>query len=96
VRSAPARRYNPPMTAEELDRLDEAFRALSYRETDPAPARVEVQRFNAEIERQRALLASARAGEALTPQREVELRAAAILYANERDRIVRRFGLRAF
>jgi hypothetical protein len=82
------------MTAEELDRFDKAFRALACRETDSAPARMEVQRYNAEVERQRALLASARAGEQLTPQSEVELRAAAILYANERDRIVRRFGLR--
>jgi hypothetical protein len=96
VQSAGAGAYNPRMTAEELDRLDQAFRALSCRETDPAPVRVEVQRFNTEIERPRALLASARAGEALTPQSEVELRAAAILYTNERDRIVRRFGLRAF
>jgi len=89
-----ASRYTAPMTAEELDRLEKAFRALAFRETDPAVARLEVQRYNAEVERQRALLASARNGEALTPQSEVELRAAAVLYANERDRIVRRFGLR--
>ncbi len=82
------------MTAEELERMETAFRTLSLRETDPVPARVAVQRYNAEVERQRAVLASARAGGPLSPQSEVELRAAAVLYANERDRIVQRFGLR--
>ncbi len=81
------------MTPDELDRIDSAFRALAVREGDSAHARLAVRRFNAEIERQRAAIAAARAGKELTPQSEVELRAAAVLYTDERDRIVRRFGL---
>jgi hypothetical protein len=83
------------MTAEELEVMDRAFRLLAVRENDSAAARLAVRRFNAEVEQQRAMLATARSGKLLTPEGEVELRAAAVLYAEERDRIVRRFGLHA-
>jgi hypothetical protein len=57
-----------------------------------------VQRFNVQVEAQRLLLERARAkhdsGERVPDELQVELRATAVLYGVERDRIVRSLGLR--
>jgi hypothetical protein len=84
------------MSPEELDRIDQALRSLNGGTETPSEAWDAIQRFNAEIERQRAAVAAARlAAGAVRPEVEVELRAAAVLYADERERLVRRFRLRS-
>jgi hypothetical protein len=61
-------------------------------------AKSAVHRFNLQVEVQRLLLERARAkhdaGERVPADLQVELRAAAVLYSVERDRIVRSCGLR--
>jgi hypothetical protein len=84
------------MSPEELDRIDQALRSLTGSAETPAEAWDAIQRYNAEIGRQRAAVAAARsAAGGVRPETEVELRAAAVLYADERDRLVRRFRLRS-
>ncbi|HET9597435.1 MAG TPA: hypothetical protein VFP65_17735 [Anaeromyxobacteraceae bacterium] len=82
------------MSPEELDRIEHELKILSAAEARPDACEA-IQRYNAEIERHRAAIAAARREGAVKPEVEVELRAAAILYAVERERLVRRFGLRA-
>jgi hypothetical protein len=83
------------MSPEELDRIDGALRILNGGSETPSEAWDAIRSFNAEIGRQRAAVAAARtAAGAVKPEVEVELRAAAVLYADERERLVRRFRLR--
>jgi len=82
------------MTPEELDRIDHELRSLSVADARPDVCET-IQRYNAEIERHRAIIAAARQAGVVQPELAVELRAAAVLYAVERERLVRRFRLRS-
>jgi hypothetical protein len=82
------------MSLEELDRIEHELKILSMADAR-ADACDAIQRYNTEIERHRATIAAARQAGMVRPEIEVELRAAAVLYAVERERLVRRFGLRA-
>ena len=83
------------MSPEDLDRIDQALRTLTGGAETPAEAWDAIQRYNVEIERHRATVAAVRTAGVVRPEVEVELRAAAVLYADERDRLVRRFRLRS-
>jgi AMMECR1 domain-containing protein len=82
------------MSLEELDRIEQELKILNAAEAR-ADACDAIQRYNKEIERHRATIAAARQAGVVRPDVEVELRAAAVLYADERERLVRRFGLRS-
>jgi hypothetical protein len=89
------------MTSEDLDCIDGAFSALVVDESCSAGAKSAALRFNARIEQERSRFSGAgatraRAGE-VSAELEIELRAAAAMFAVERDRIVRlwRIPLRA-
>jgi hypothetical protein len=84
------------MTLEELEAIDRALSQLAVDEGDPARAKNEVKRFNAELQKGRARLASVRAamqGSSVPPELEVELRAYALMFARERERIAELWGM---
>jgi hypothetical protein len=84
------------MTSEELDRLDGALKPLAV-SSAPAQARDAVRALNGELERARAQVAAAREVHgrtgAISAEVETLLRAYAVMYAQERERIVRHWGI---
>jgi hypothetical protein len=65
-------------------------------EGDSKRAKSEVTRFNAELQQGRARLASVRSamqGSSVPPELEIELRAYALMFAKERERIADLWGM---
>lgn len=85
------------MTIEDLDRIDRDLKVLVVRPADTARARNIALTFNAEVQQARARLACVRTTHAesrvISPELAVELEAYAVMYAVERERIVRQWGL---
>jgi hypothetical protein len=84
------------MTSEELDRLDGALKPLVVSAV-PAQAREAVRALNVELERARAHVAAAREVHRRTGtislEVQTQLRAYAVMYAQERERVVRHWGI---
>lgn len=84
------------MTSEDLDGLDAALKPLVV-SAAPALAREAVRVLNAELEAARAQVAAAREVHSRTGAISVEietlLRAYAVMYAQERERLVRHWGI---
>jgi hypothetical protein len=87
------------MTREELDRIDFELRPIAIGERCEADARRAVSRFNADVASARSQLEAMRAltvaGDRPQEDAKMQLRAAAVLWANERARIVDRYRLRS-
>jgi hypothetical protein len=81
------------MTTEDLDCIDRALSMLVVHPTCSLEAKSAVLRFNARIQPERSRLGSARAmqqeGCAVDPSIEIELKASAVMFAEERNRVVR-------
>jgi hypothetical protein len=88
---------HPHMTTEELDRIDRALLLLILRDCHTARARDVALQYNARIHEARSRLASARdlllRSHPISSETEIELSAYAVMYAGERERIVRQWGL---
>jgi hypothetical protein len=86
------------MTKEELDSIDAALRAIVLDAGGEARAQDVARRFNEKIQAERSALAAVRAladgGTEPSVEAVLKLRAAAVMWAEERTRIIRRFGLR--
>jgi hypothetical protein len=84
------------MTTEELESLDGALKPLVVAAA-PAQARDAVRALNVELERARAQVAAAREVHsrtgAIPVEVETQLRAYAVMYAQERERVVRHWGI---
>jgi hypothetical protein len=84
------------MTLEELEAIDRALSMLVVVEGDSKRAKSEVMRFNTELQKGRARLASVRSamqGSTVPAELEVELRAYALMFARERERIAELWGM---
>ena len=85
------------MTCEDLDRIDEALLEVVVTPRDSARARGVVVRFNAQVDEARARVTSARAAHSLTGsisgELQTELRGYAVMFVEERERIVRQWGI---
>jgi hypothetical protein len=85
------------MTTEDLDRIDHALSALVIPGGSCPDAQNAALRFNSQLEQERSRLRRARAtheqARVVSPDVEVELRAAAAMYALERERIARRWNI---
>jgi hypothetical protein len=84
------------MTSAELDHLHGALKPLVV-SSAPAQARDAVRALNLELERARAQVAAAREVHgrtgAVSVEVETQLRAYAVMYAEERERVVRHWGI---
>jgi hypothetical protein len=87
------------MTREELDRIEFELRPIAIDERCQADVRRAVSRFNADVASARSQLHAMRAlttaGDLPLEEAKMQLRAAAVLWANERTRIVERYRLRS-
>ena len=88
-------RESTRMSNDELDRIDVTLRLLSVPEICSPHAKAAIGRFNARIEQERSRVHVARASlgdsGSLPLDLEVVLRAAAVMFTVERERIARRF-----
>ena len=85
------------MTTQDLDRIDRELSALDAQGASCAEAKRAALRFNAQLEQERARLKGARATQGrarpIPMKLEIELRAAAVMYGVERERVVRRWNI---
>jgi hypothetical protein len=85
------------MTSEELDSIDHALSALAIHDGFCAGAKAAALRFNARVQQERSRCEGARAtheqARAVPADLEIELRAAAIMYVVERERIAARWRI---
>jgi hypothetical protein len=81
------------VTTEDLDCIDRALSLLLIHDGYSAEAKSAALRFNSRIQQERSRFEGARAmheqGRAVSPDVEIELRASAVMYTVERERIVR-------
>lgn len=85
------------MTEDELDRIEKALVRLVVAEPVTARVRTIADHFNAQVDAARARVeaareARARAGSISSEERN-ELQAYAVMYAEERERLVRQWGI---
>ncbi len=83
------------MTNVELDRIETALRPLAVSEACSSEVKDAVRRFNVHLEQERSALDSARATcrefGSVSLELDVTLKAMAVMFTVERERIVRRF-----
>jgi hypothetical protein len=81
------------MTTEDLNRIDLALSALVIHDGYSAGARSAALRFNSQVQHERCRFEHVRAAHGqvstVSPDVEIELRAAAAMYVVERERIIR-------
>ncbi len=85
------------MTTQDLDCIDRALSVLVIGDGYCAGAKSAAQRFNSQIQQERSRLKCARAtheqARRVSPDVEIELRASAVMYVVERERIVRLWSI---
>ena len=85
------------MTTEDLDCIDHALGEIPILHGFCAGAKGAALRFNSQVQLERARCEDARATHdqagAVSPDIEIELRAAAVMYSAERERIASRWGI---